>query len=392
MSTYAKLTRKPSHLSSRESASALYDVIRDSNPFLNLGSLEDPALIYGHPSDRLPSSPETERVDRSPPIELEVDKSVNLDGFSYLGFDSGSPGGTLVGSEDEEEEPGPLRRFADHSVENAHGHHEYTASIPVESKPSPLEDVVNGYQGLASSSTPEDEFRKPSYEGTAYGTPTPPVPTKEIRSRPRPTRIPSPIQIPVNETTRRYHPLVEKAARRIPSPIQIPTNDTTPRRYHPIVEKAVQRANSTASLGSPPPLPPKNPMRLASRGHLRGSDSSVGSGVPELGNNVLRIVSKENIRAALSMNDLDESLSLDPSSPDPTSPGDRTAFAGIGGRGLNTGESPKISTYNRHMFPRVGSSPPPIRYGGMDGGNGNYELGVIGEKDNAEEDTSIAFL
>jgi hypothetical protein len=311
-------------------------------------NLEDPRIKYGHPSDRS-SPPATNALDRSA-VDATEEKYSTVEGFANLSMDA--PGQMQVSSV--EQESSPLQRFANLPVDNNYSPHERAATVSVELKPSPLEKAVGGYHGVEPGSSPPMDLRKPSYEGTAYGSPSLPSlkeakPTERVRA----TRIPSPIQIPSNEIAR---------------------------KYHPIVGKAIERDETTSStMGSSPPIPPKNPMRYTSpHGHVRATHSAA-SGAAESGHHVPRIVSKENIRAALTMNDSDESLELQRSSP-----GDRSAFAGIGGRGMNTGESPKVQTYNTHMFPR-GRSTTPVRQGKMDPSIGHYELDVIGEKDTIDE-------
>jgi hypothetical protein len=323
LSGYASLTRVPSTSgrSRRESANALYNAIRTSNPFLNQ---EDPRLKYGHPAERSsPTSPKPPSRAAGDPTEDPVTPRGR---FSTIDDDVFGP---TPGDRKQKQSP-PFYGFANVSVS----------------------------RGMASDQSVPLEFRKPSYEGTGYGPPPPSFPkfqeTKST-SKSRPTLIPSPIEIPVNPVSR---------------------------KYHPVIERTVGPGEAVAETTGPaPPVPAKNPLRnKASHGHVRSTHSAAFAS-ERSEHPVTRIISKENIRAALELNDSDDSLELPNTSP--VSPGDRTAFAGIGGRGMNTGESPKMQTYNTHMFPRGGRSATHGMQGSID--RGSYELEVIGEKDTHEE-------
>jgi hypothetical protein len=259
-------------------------MIRSSNPFD-----EDPRLLYGHPSDRIYTP-------------------------------SGAP--------------------------------ERKATIPIEIKPSPLEQASTGY-GQTTPKVPNTGAkvvirRKPSYEGTAFGSSPLPI-LKEVNTseKVRATRIPSPIEIPPNESTRQYHPIIERAI-------------TTPLATEP-----------------PPSLPLKNPQRYNSvNGHVRSPIAARIAG--ENGHGLgARIISKENIRAALELDEDSDDSVADSVAPQ-MSPGDRVAFAFIGGRGMNTGESPKVQTFNRHMFPRPGTARSPDGdYGKGQTGEDSYEMKTL---------------
>lgn len=185
-----------------------------------------------------------------------------------------------------------------------------------------------------------------SYEGNSYGS-LPPL--KEMDSKEcvnvRDTRIPSPVNInPVGNS----------------------------RGYHPIVEKAVARAETTPiPTGPKPAVPPRSLKRQGSMTSHVSSGSGVMSDISApstpwmakertLGN---RIVSKENIRGALgglSRETSEDPLKSQKAEDSPTSFTDAHAFASIGGRGLNTGESmgSALPTFNTHMFPREARQTP----------------------------------
>jgi hypothetical protein len=211
--------------------------------------------------------------------------------------------------------------------------------MQIEVKPSPLDtpfSVNPKPRPDPSELNPsEPTTHRPSYEGTAFG--STPLPTlKEMKSteRVRQTRIPSPITIPPYETSRKYHPLVERA---------------------------VSLAETSPVSSEPPPIVPlKDPKRWSSpHGHVQRSHS-VQLAHEECSPGP-RIVSKENIRAALG--DLSRETSAESLREDDVrgggirktsngSVGDKHAFARMGGRGLNTGESLAFPTFNTHMFPR----------------------------------------
>ncbi|KAF2273610.1 uncharacterized protein EI97DRAFT_461035 [Westerdykella ornata] len=171
--------------------------------------------------------------------------------------------------------------------------------------------------------SPKSKVRKPSYEGTGYGSPLLSTATEaKFSEKVKPSRIPSPIEIR-------------------------PSESTGTRKYHPIMERVMELATTMpTTYESPPPVPSKNPERYM-------SVRSQGRQLAEYRTNNLgpRIVSKENIRAALNLTMDDEPLDTSyPSSP--VSPTDRSIFPGVGGRNLKTGEAPKVQTFNTHMFPR----------------------------------------
>lgn len=255
-----------------------------------------------------------------------------------------------------------LAQAGDTSSERKHkGYNSASTSrstrIPVEAKPSPLEQFgehhrVASYESNASATTAASRHR-PSYEGTAYGSPSLPTLTEgKSFEKPKSTRIPSPIEIPTNETTR---------------------------KYYPVVDKITVRAEAIPFPAEPPPaIPSKNPKRYNSgQGHVQASHSAqlAAERVAGLGP---RIISKENIRAALELSSESSQESLTEGQASAViSPATRTGFAGIGGRGLNTGESPKVPTFNTHMFPRK----PVGKEKNAAGGSGSYELKARGRDD-----------
>lgn len=237
--------------------------------------------------------------------------------------------------------------------------HTRSATVPVEPKPSPLEQPFGDHQRSISSESTRSgngpRIRYPSYEGNGYGYEQMPT-LREVNSteKVRPTRIPSPIDIPPNETTR---------------------------KYHPIVERAIQRAESTPTTDElAPPVPTKNPQRCSSKRtnvvrHAQfASEKTTGALGP-------RIISKENIRTALDLSRENSEEYLKTEAPRrQISVTDRNGFARIGGRGLNTGESPTLPTFNTHLFPREGRQTPVgghrRRYGSSDL-RGSFEMEML---------------
>lgn len=279
----------------------------------------------------------------------------------------------------------------------------------------------------------DDVARHPSYEGTGYASPYLPT-LKEADSRETVDReailqqLELDPHLGLDPFSREYHlehalrtvklqsepeqPTLQHVksfektctATRIPSPINIPPLPTeTVREYHLVADQATE--TSPTSLGLPasngsPAIPPKNPLRYSDVKEKKRNNQTrsqfdepikpidiqasrlVAEEVQMTNSLRGRIISKENIRAALDIPEEEfavaEGEHLIPSSPtlpsSPTSPvsaGFRQGFAGIGGRGLNTGESPKLQTFSSHMFPRSSSSlrRPPTR-----GSKGSYEI------------------
>ncbi|KAF2263326.1 hypothetical protein CC78DRAFT_581609 [Lojkania enalia] len=164
------------------------------------------------------------------------------------------------------------------------------------------------------------------------------------------------------------------------------------------------------SIPLPPPIPAKNPARYASDTDIRDATSSIVSSrfprstskppILSISPSTLgaRIISKENIRSALSQISRENSAEsllefredLDPPL---MSPKTVQAFAGIGGRGINTGEQIPdggLETFNTHMFPRNGGAPrgsesssgsAEKRYARV----GTYEMDVFKRKERIEE-------
>ncbi|KAH7116222.1 hypothetical protein B0J11DRAFT_618575 [Dendryphion nanum] len=188
---------------------------------------------------------------------------------------------------------------------------------------------------------------------------------------------------------------------RIPSPVQAAPTMEKSRKYHPIVEQEISRADNAPIVAGPAPsIPRKNPNRCyASHARDPGSRSNYLS-AEEPGDHLpVRIISKQNIRAALGRisretsaeslkQNADDDQVPEPTTSSPMSDGSLYhAFAGIGGRGINTGEvapthvAPK-GAFNTHMFPRLGSpaqgSVAKRRY---DAG-GQYEMTELGGSKN----------
>jgi hypothetical protein len=216
----------------------------------------------------------------------------------------------------------------------ASNHSDRSIAIQAQAKPSPLDRPFGGHQRDLSSGSHQwasaSATSRPSYEGNGYGGSV--LPT-------------------LSETS-----LAGNLQTRIPSPVGSVATDLSLRKYHPIVEKAVVLAETSPLMNSPPPpLPSKNPGRFNSaRSHIHPPRSAPFA----LEANMLgpRIISKENIRAALDnlrREDSEESLTSS-RRPGQGSVSDQHDFARIGGRGLNTGESPTFPTFNKHLFPREG--------------------------------------
>lgn len=174
-----------------------------------------------------------------------------------------------------------------------------------------------------------------------------------------------------------------RAATQIPSPIIVPSIEKE-RKYYLVAEQATEAASTSPEPltgTNAPAIPPKNPLRNSgSKKNVNQSQAHTSAAIKptdirarrlavEIAQTTRnlrgRIISKENIRAALDFpeEEVAGANGLIPTSPTlPSSPNSPVSvnfghgFAGIGGRGLNTGESPKLQTFSSHMFSRSSSS------------------------------------
>ncbi|KAF2121595.1 hypothetical protein BDV96DRAFT_594775 [Lophiotrema nucula] len=194
----------------------------------------------------------------------------------------------------------------------------------------------------------------------SYSRPERTVSDKPLGSN-KPSRIPSPVYAQKNIYS--YAPRAS-----VYKPTGMPRGPTSP----------IDKNKALPPAPSPiPAVPLKNPRRYNSIQSTTSSlaASSIATSLPKSRSNRLiaeassssllgpRIVSKENIRAALgniSASSRESLAEQDDDLNDPIiSPATTHAFAGMGGRGLNTGElapgrtaTPVLRTYNSHMFPR----------------------------------------
>ncbi|KAF2750473.1 hypothetical protein M011DRAFT_484284 [Sporormia fimetaria CBS 119925] len=327
----------PRAILQRKQSDGVYSSIRNSNPFFT-----DPGTVHGHPAER----------------------NSNV-----------------------------LAHDAEPNQESSHP--KTTHSHPAEPATGVGPDKAGDHK---QTGTDQCAVRMPSYEGTGYASPLPTLQevnsseviglalttdkaTEDLQARiksskstdkVKATRIPSPIEVPRNELARKYHPVQPVAERKTLGSGEL-LRSSSGRNYHPIVEKAVELAEKHPAAYIPTPVvPAKNPKRYRSmNGHVRAPAETAKSpddeGCTPLGH---RILSKENIRAALSVDDEELEASTQ------TSPLYSADFTGIGGRGLNTGESPRVETYNRHMFPRGSGSLKRLNVPG-----GEYEMKMLGREE-----------